>query len=168
VGLEAAAPVVGSAMNRRAADIGSAVHLVMERVPLADPEIDLTDLVRDGCEEFDVSDAAAEVEEMSRNCLRSAPVREAANADRLWRELAVAVQDGEVTTMGRIDLLFEAAGELVLVDYKTDRVGATDIAALEARHAPQMAAYAASIRAATGLPITRTEVVPARVGSDSS
>ena len=164
-GLEAAAPVVGSAMNRRAADIGSAVHLVMERVPLADPEVDLTDLVRDACQEFEVGDASVEVEEMSRNCLRSAPVREAAKAGRLWRELAVAVQDGEVTTMGRIDLLFEAAGELVLVDYKTDRVGATDIAALEARHAPQMAAYAASIRAATGLTITRTEVVPARVGA---
>jgi hypothetical protein len=40
--------------NRSAADVGSAVHLVMERVPLMDPEIELTDLVRDACAEFGV------------------------------------------------------------------------------------------------------------------
>jgi ATP-dependent helicase/nuclease subunit A len=161
-GPDAPVPVGSGAINRRSANVGSAVHLVMERVSLADPEVDLTDLVQEACDEFEVPDAVAEVTEMSRNCLRSAAVRQAANAENLWRELAVTVQDGEVTAMGRIDLLFRTGHELVLVDYKTDRVGVSDIAALEARHAGQMAAYAKSLMTATGFVLTRTEVVPAR------
>jgi ATP-dependent helicase/nuclease subunit A len=101
---------------------------------------------------------------MARTCLRHPAVRRAAAVDprRVWRELAVVAQEGDITTTGRIDLLFEDAGELVLVDYKTDRIGPSDPAALEARHADQMTVYANSLRVVTGLELGRIEIVAAR------
>ena len=55
---------------------------------------------------------------------------------------------------GFVDLLFADGDRLVVVDYKTDAVP-TDVAVADAleRYAPQGAAYAVAVEAATGMPV---------------
>jgi ATP-dependent exoDNAse (exonuclease V) beta subunit len=47
--------------------------------------------------------------------------RRAASATRIEREFDFMFETEDVVLRGQIDLWFEEAGELVLVDYKTDR-----------------------------------------------
>jgi len=65
----------------------------------------------------------ADVERRVRAALQSPVVLEARAARRRWRELYVAAPVGSNGRLveGYVDLLFEdAAGDLVVVDYKTD------------------------------------------------
>jgi ATP-dependent helicase/nuclease subunit A len=76
---------------------------------------------------------------------------------------AVREAGGDVPTVvnGTIDLIYNAAGEWRLVDYKTDRQGGDDHAALEARYASQLRAYQEAWRQVTGGSV-ESEIVPAR------
>jgi ATP-dependent exoDNAse (exonuclease V) beta subunit len=76
---------------------------------------------------------------------------------------AVREAGGDVPTVvnGTIDLIYNAAGEWRLVDYKTDRQGGEDHAALEARYASQLRAYEDAWRQVTGGSV-QSEIVPAR------
>ncbi|HEY8530732.1 MAG TPA: 3'-5' exonuclease, partial [Limnochorda sp.] len=63
--------------------------------------------------------------------------------------------DTPAVIQGQADLLFQEAGGWVLVDYKTDRLpaGPGRGAALAARYAPQISAYAEAWRRVTGEPV---------------
>ena len=60
---------------------------------------------------------------------------------------------------GFVDLLAEINGELVLIDYKTDRVDRGSLDAHVERYTPQLAAYAAAIEVATGRVVDRAVLV---------
>ena len=98
----------------------------------------------------------AEVDREARRALHHPAVVAGLRAPRLWPEIPVAARLGDapdaVVLEGIIDLLYEDdAGELVILDYKTDRVD--DAAAIPAKMANyqwQGAAYAAAIERATG------------------
>jgi ATP-dependent helicase/nuclease subunit A len=73
--------------------------------------------------------------------------------------LAAAHTEETVLVQGVIDCLFQDAGGMVLVDYKTDRLQNEDPAALADRHRKQLQLYAQAVQAVYGQPATEAYVV---------
>ena len=155
--------------------VGDAVHMVMERITLPDAE-DLEEIAEDVCLEGDILDSLDEVAGMCRNCLASASVRAALDADRCWREVPFVVArpdgdkpaEGAPLATGRVDLVYEDSGELVIVDYKTDQ-GVTGESAADhtsRRHGGQAEVYTDALATATGLPVREVVFVYARTGTE--
>jgi ATP-dependent helicase/nuclease subunit A len=78
-----------------------------------------------------VEDAHPEARELAAAFHRSELGQRAARAARSGRECAFLFALDDVVLRGQIDLWFEEGGEIVLVDYKTDRVTGADHARLE-------------------------------------
>ena len=91
-----------------------------------------------------------EVLELCRACLESEALERALRSERIWREVpyTLRVEDGYAT--GRIDLVFEEDGELVVLDWKSDTVGPKQVEAAAESHRPQAEAYARALSASTG------------------
>jgi hypothetical protein len=133
--------------------VGRAVHAVLQTIDLATGA---------GLDAAVAAQAAAEgvfgfeprIAELAGAALASDTVH-AAVAGRYWREIYVAVPgaDGRLLE-GYVDLLFERADGLVVVDYKTDAVGSTtDIDHKVTHYRLQGAAYARAVAHATGRPV---------------
>ncbi len=142
--------------GRAGTAIGRAVHAVLQTVDLA---------TGDGADSLSVAQAAAEgvpalaseIERRVRQVLEAPSVKEAVASGRYWREVFLAAPVEGRVLEGFIDLLYEdAAGELVVVDYKTDGVRA-DVDADEAvaRYRLQGAAYALAVSSSLGRPVSR-------------
>ena len=76
--------------------------------------------------------------------------RRAARAPRAEREFDFLMDFEDLLLHGRIDLWYEEAGELVLIDYKTDDVDAAESANHAAAYALQMRLYALALERLTG------------------
>ncbi|MFP5322888.1 MAG: UvrD-helicase domain-containing protein [Acidimicrobiia bacterium] len=150
--------------GRAGTAVGSAVHAVLQHADLAAPDGGaVASLARwQASVEGLAPDVVPVVEAKVRAALRSPLVRRAVGSGRLHRELLVAAplasvlgvepgSDGGELVEGFVDLCFEEGDGLVVVDYKTDDVPSEAAvgAALE-RYAPQGAAYALLLEAATG------------------
>jgi len=141
--------------GRAGTAVGRAVHGVLQVVDLATGD-GLGDLAAAQAAAEQVPGRAAEVERLARGALGSDVVRRAVASGRYWRELYVGTPVGGRVLEGVVDLLFEGAGGLEVVDYKTDRVDSDEeIDRALARHRLQGAAYALAVEAATGRPVTR-------------
>lgn len=158
--------------GRAGTAVGSAVHAVLQHTDLTDPTgADLTALAAWQAQVEGVPDAAADIEAKARAALSSALVRGAVDGGRWWREVHVAAPvegAGDIDLVeGFVDLLFDDGDGLVVVDYKTDAV--PDERALRQaldRYAPQGAAYAVAVEAATGRPVRAVHFLFLR-GSDA-
>ena len=153
--------------------VGSAVHAVLQDIveqmrphlplPSATPSdaflSDWTDAVNQSALHYAKSEGVADRAEIARLALRALhhpAVIAGLRAPRLWPEIPVAARVGNapdsVVLEGIIDLLYEDdAGNLVILDYKSDRVD--DAAAISAKmdnYKWQGAAYAAAIERAAG------------------
>ena len=103
-----------------------------------------------------VSASSDDVARLANRALRSPAVVAGMRAPRLWPEIPVAASidtpRGPVVIEGIIDLLYQDDdGELVILDYKSDRVD--DNAAADAKlehYRMQGVAYAAAVECATG------------------
>ncbi len=147
----------------RARAVGTAVHAVLERVPLDDPA-SLAALARGAAAREGVPGDADRVATLARACWLSAPVRAAA-AGRHLRELAVAFSQGETLVEGSIDLAYRTDEGWVVVDFKTDAEAGADV--LLRRYRLQAAAYAYALAAATGERVTQVALVAARLPDES-
>ncbi len=78
--------------------------------------------------------------------------RRAARASRIQRESEFLMAVEDVVLRGQIDLWFEEGGELVLVDYKTDRVKAREAASRGESYGPQLRLYALALERIAGKP----------------
>jgi hypothetical protein len=142
----------------RALALGAAVHRVMEFCDLNDAA-SLDPLAEHAAAECGYPDLAARVAELAAVCWHATPVRAAARSGDVYRELVVGVLVGDTIMNGAVDLLYRDGAAWVVVDYKTDRT--TDAATLRARYAPQGAAYALAVEAATGEPVREVVFVAA-------
>jgi ATP-dependent helicase/nuclease subunit A len=88
----------------------------------------------------------------------------ARRATRLWRELPLCFPDGADLIEGVIDLVFEEAGGLVIVDYNTDRIAPEQAVAQAAHHAPQLQLYGRGLAQAWGLPVVERLVLFTSIG----
>jgi ATP-dependent helicase/nuclease subunit A len=161
-------PADGVVPARGGTAVGRAVHSVLEHVPL-----DGTDPV-DPAAVAELSAAAARFEgvpeevvvDLVSSALRSGALAEARAGGRLWREVPIVVPMGDRILEGFIDLLYERpSGELVVVDWKTDRGRtAAEVDASLHRYRTQGAAYAAALATATGRRVAEVAFVFCRSG----
>jgi ATP-dependent helicase/nuclease subunit A len=156
-------------LRRGGTALGRAVHAVLQSVDLDDPS-DVASLaaVHAAAEGLTAGGDAVEVERRVIGALEAPAIAEAraASAAKRWRELYVAAPVGSPATGGTliegyIDLLFEDdRGELVVVDYKTDRATTPEEAAAVAeRYRVQAAAYALAVSEVLHRPVTRAVLV---------
>jgi ATP-dependent helicase/nuclease subunit A len=80
------------------------------------------------------------------------------------REWPVAWLEAGELVEGVVDLLFEEADGLVLVDYKSDALNEPLAPAQAAHHASQLHLYAKGIERATGRPVKERFVLFTRLG----
>ena len=66
------------------------------------------------------------------------------------RELTGADSDDPVLLQGVVDCFFEEDGELVVVDFKTDRIGRTQIEERAEHYRPQLEAYSMALMRVMG------------------
>jgi len=153
--------------------VGDAVHMVMERVTLPDAS-DLEQITEDVCLEGDIANQTDNVLAMCRACLQSHCVRRVLEGRRWWREVPFVLSragdaedaDRGPLATGRVDLVSEENGELVVVDYKTDKDVTAETAEAHAldKHSGQAEIYAQALSAATGLPVREAVFVYCKAG----
>jgi len=157
----------------RAADFGTAVHSVLERVDLARPD-DVARHADAAAREHGMADRADEIARVARRALASDAIARALRSSPVLREVAFAVplplsESGEGgVAEGRIDLLFQEDGGIVIVDFKTDNVTASDVDARTEEYRAQALTYAWAARAATALPVREVVFLYARPGIERS
>ena len=112
-----------------------------------------------------------EVASLVRDALRHPEMLNALQAPRRWTEISVAApvqtSRGPVVIEGIIDLLYEdAAGQLVILDYKSDAVrNDADVDSKMAHYQYQGAAYAVAVETATGIPVKAVRFLFMRAGA---
>ncbi len=141
--------------------LGSAVHRAMELCDLDDAGSPRRQAAA-ACDELGRPDLAERAAELADACWRAAPVRAAARSPEVYREVPVGVVVGGTIVSGAVDLLYRDGAEWIVVDYKTDRVA--DPGTLRERYAPQGAAYALAVEAATGGVVRDVVFVAAAAG----
>ncbi len=160
------------ALHRGGTALGRAVHAVLQSVDFDDPsDVPLLAAVEAAREGLTAKDDADEVARRAAGALESVVIGEARAAPRgkRWRELYVAAPAGPSAVRvggaplveGYVDLLFEdGRGELVVVDYKTDRATTPEAAAeVGARYRLQAGAYALAVGQVLGRPVARAVLV---------
>ena len=109
--------------GRGGTSVGRAVHAVLQSIDLA-TGADIDDRAQAQAAAEGIPSSARHIARLSRAAVDSDIVKRAVASGRFWREVPVAVAIGGGSLHGFIDLLFEEAGGLVVVDYKTDAVSA--------------------------------------------
>ena len=135
--------------GRAGTSVGRAVHAVLQSVDLATGD-GIADSARAQAVAEGVPGQEGEIARLSRIAVESDVVKRAVASGCLWREVPVAVSTGGGSLHGFIDLLFEEDDGLVVVDYKTDSVGASETAESVLRYRLQGGAYAHALRQVTG------------------
>jgi ATP-dependent exoDNAse (exonuclease V) beta subunit len=113
-----------------AGDFGTQVHALLADKPVAKPDPE-----------------ALRLAEVFR---QSALGRRAARAIRIEREFDFLMAVDDLVIRGQIDLWFEEAGELVLVDYKTDEVTASQAEDRAHDYSMQLRLYAMALERVSG------------------
>ena len=142
------------------------VDRISERLPLAgDASVDdvlaeldpgIEQLAQEYAKDYGVSASAGDIARLANRALRSSAVVAGLRAPQLWSEIPVAATidtpRGPVVIEGIIDLLYrDHDGQLVILDYKSDRVDSDAAVEVKLDHyRMQGAAYAAAVEHATG------------------
>jgi ATP-dependent exoDNAse (exonuclease V) beta subunit len=150
--------------GRAGTAVGRAVHATLQTVDLAAGS-DLHAVARAQALAEGVPDRQNEVRALAESALASPVVRAAVDTGRWWREVPVAASIDGAVLEGFVDLLVELDGELVVVDYKTDRVDEARLDDLLTKYAVQGAAYALALEEALGREVERCVFVFARRGA---
>lgn len=139
--------------SRSGAAVGTAVHQVLEQVSFTAPsDEEIRHLAEAACEQQAIPTLVSDVAARVRHAVTAQIVGDAGSTGRYWREVYVISRDAERYVEGYIDLLIETAGELVVVDYKTDRANTDGERAAKVEHyRPQLRAYATAIGCVPGL-----------------
>jgi ATP-dependent exoDNAse (exonuclease V) beta subunit len=86
---------------------------------------------------------------------QSALARRMAKASRVEREFDFLMAVEDLVVRGQVDLWFLEGGELVIVDYKTDDVTASQAHQRAQDYAPQLRLYAMAVERVAGSPVDR-------------
>ena len=163
-----APPPVAAPPRDGARELGSLVHRVLEWMPFtSDAGPGAGKAVRALAPAFGLDDEASRIaEEIVLRVLSLPVIGRARAAPRVWREMPLWFSDGGELLEGIVDLVFEEDGELVIVDYKTDRIVEDQVLAQAAHHAPQLQLYGRGLARATGMRIRQRLVVFAALGRE--
>jgi ATP-dependent exoDNAse (exonuclease V) beta subunit len=152
-------------IGRYGTRIGRAVHGAVQVLPFHDPLPLVAGLAAQQCRAEEVPDRLVPyVELLIRSIATSEAfdrMRRAATSGTVRREMYVGAEvDGE-GVYGIVDAVWREDGRFVVVDFKTDHQLETP-AVLAERYRPQLSAYAAALRSATGLDVAETLLCVAR------
>jgi ATP-dependent exoDNAse (exonuclease V) beta subunit len=150
------------------AAIDNALHRIMERVYLPNAR-NLDELARWFSANAGLLEESEEIFEMARNALDSPIVARAIAVGRFQRDVvfSVLLPDSGFAE-GRVDLLFRDAAGLVVVDYKTDQLTATEVDLRHEASRDQAALYAYAVEAASGISVSEVVFVFARPAVEQS
>jgi ATP-dependent helicase/nuclease subunit A len=151
---DAASSYVSDGVRRgRAAEFGTVVHALLERAALHADRIDAGAAAV--AREYGMRDREREMISVASRALSSDAVRRALCSRRMLLEapFTVALPGAGGLAEGRIDLLFEEDGGIVIVDFKTDAVSARDVEERASLYRHQALVYAWAAHAATSLPV---------------
>jgi len=164
----AAPPPVVAASREGAREFGQLVHKVLEWIPFSEgAEEGVGTAVRSLAPIYALDDEAVQLAVQSvLRVLRLPVIERARNATRVWREMKLWFPEGDELLEGVIDLVFEENGELVVVDYKTDRISEDQWLQQAAHHAPQLQLYGRGLAQAAGMPVRQRLVVFATLGRE--
>ena len=146
------AALAGDDVRRgRAADFGSAVHTLLERTPIDALEASL-ETARAAAAEHGQQGREVEMLALANRALASDVMERARRSPRVLHEAPFVAGLPGVPGIaeGRIDLLFIEDGEIVVVDFKTDRVTEGEVAARAEHYRNQALIYAWACAEATG------------------
>ena len=139
--------------GRAGTSLGRAVHSVLQTIDLATGEgVDETSRAQASAE--GIPNRSGEVARLVGAALQSPVVKRAIASRRYYREVFVSAPVDGILVEGFIDLLFEADGGLVIVDYKTDAIqGDEEADQARERYRIQVGAYALALAQSTGMPV---------------
>jgi ATP-dependent helicase/nuclease subunit A len=106
-----------------------------------------------------IPDRAGQVARLVRRALDSEAAQRAREAPRALREVPFAVQSGDVTLEGFIDLLIETPEGLEVVDWKTDQIPAADVDERLEEYRLQAGLYVWGLQTATARRVHRVTYV---------
>ena len=150
------------------AEKGTALHLAMQYIDLekcTDPDSVAAELARLRSRGFLTEKQAAAVNPSRILAFLSSETgRRALNAEKLRRELKFSLLvcaeelypgagDDEILFQGVVDLCIEEAGEITVIDFKTDYVTPDTVADRAARYTPQIRSYGMALSRMTGKPV---------------
>jgi ATP-dependent helicase/nuclease subunit A len=145
-------------------NFGSLVHQVLQWIPLNAPA-QAAALANALGPRFGLdASSALRAGEQVVGALATPLMERARHAERLWRELPLWFPEGDELIEGIVDLVFEEAGRLVVVDYKTDGIAPAQALAQAAHHAPQLQLYGRGLTQALGLPVAERFVLFTALG----
>ncbi|MCU1262588.1 MAG: helicase/exodeoxyribonuclease subunit [Bryobacterales bacterium] len=132
--------------RRRLADIEEGEIEAEAKLPASELGSQVHDLLAG----VELEGADATASRLAETFRRSELGRRAAGATRIEREFGFLIEIQGVVVRGQIDLWFEEAGELVLIDYKTDDVRREEAAERARDYAMQVHLYALVLERLTG------------------
>ncbi len=155
----------GDRNNTGGAKLGTAYHLVMEKIPF--DKVDSRNYVKDFIKDLLEKDILSEEEmtlidhESIFSFFESEVGKRAIlayNKGELYKEksfiLGLEAEDNDMTMVqGMIDLYFVEDDQIVLIDYKTDNVSSENKNVFTDRYKVQLALYKKAVAAFTGLPV---------------
>ena len=164
---EAPPPVVpaGAALGGRS--FGRLVHEILEWIPLdaADPQEVASGIAAARAPLHGLGpEQAAEAGAAVARVLASPVLERARASSQVLRELKLWFPDGARLLEGKVDLVFEEQGALVIVDYKTEAVSDEQALMQAAHHAPQLQIYGRGLAQATGLKVRERLVLFTALG----
>jgi ATP-dependent exoDNAse (exonuclease V) beta subunit len=148
-------------------DFGTLVHALLARMEnYGEAAADrLAEPAREQARELKLAEKEAEAAlGMIRGAMGMEIFRRAEAAERCWRELPVLMIEGGCLLRGVADLVFEEAGGLIVVDFKTDAVAAGETQKRAEHYRPQGTAYAMALEGAAGLPVREVVFAFLRAG----
>ena len=152
--------------GRGGTNIGRAVHSTLQSVDLATGE-HLDDISQAQAAAEGLPERWKEVAALARTAISSEVVIQAVATQRYHREVYVGAPEGSVLVEGFIDLVFETADGLVVVDYKTDGVESPEEIDRSMEHYRlQGGAYALALEQATGKQVAKVIFLFLSTGSE--
>jgi ATP-dependent exoDNAse (exonuclease V) beta subunit len=156
------------ARGRGGTRLGRAVHATIQSLAW--------DASSEGVEAVALAQAVAEaipsrvgdVARLAERALQSQAAERARAARRALREAPFAVQSGDVTLEGFIDLLIEDDAGLEVVDWKTDQIAESEIERRLESYRLQAGLYVWGVQEATGMRVHRVTYVFASAGQEIS
>jgi ATP-dependent exoDNAse (exonuclease V) beta subunit len=160
---------VGAVDSGTGRDFGSLVHQLLEWIPLEETDAGRRERVRAmataRAPSFGLdTEAAARAAEQVERALGLPVLDRARRAARVWREMSLWFPDGEHLVEGKVDLVFEEEGQLVVLDYKSDAITDEQALAQAAHHAPQLQLYGRGLAQALGRPVRERLVLFTALG----
>ena len=147
-------------------DFGSLVHHLLEWIPFEAALPERTKAMAEAlAPRYGLDgEGARRAAEAADRALALPVMERARRAARVWRELPLWFPEGEELVEGKVDLVFEEEGGLVLVDYKTDHIAREHAQIQAGYHAGQLQLYGGGLAQATGLPVRERLVLFTALG----